>query len=234
MAATEAPGAITVLCPDCEEETLHDVLRGRMSQGGATTTLDATVKCTECGRTHHVIVKEAAPVEVAVVVSEGNQSVRTKITLPGDEELSIGEGLIVDGESCKLTGIEDKTGRRVDDASVKDVRTLWVKKMEEIPVKFAINLDHKTITKAIPSTPEDEFSVGGEYVFGRLRVTIHAIKTEERLLKRGSATADEIIRIFARPTPLGDRTHRPDKKSREQMRAREAGVTYREWKEGRE
>jgi uncharacterized Zn finger protein len=221
MSSTEAPGAITVLCPDCEEETLHDVLRGRMSQGGATTTLDATVQCTQCQRVHQVLVKEAAPIEVAIVVSQGESSTRAKVKLPGDEEISLGEALIVDGENCKLTGIEDKTGRRVDDAAVKDVRTLWAKKMEELPVKFAINLGHKTITKVIPSRAEEEFTVGAEHVFGRLRVTVHAIKTEERLLKRGSAEAAEIVRVFARPTPLGEKAHRPDKKSREQLRLRE-------------
>lgn len=221
MAADEIPGAITVHCPDCAEQTLHDVLKGRSSRGGEVITLDATVKCTECGRVHHALVKEAAPLTVAVVVSEGDKSTRSTVTLPGDEDVSLGEAFIVEGENCKLTGIEDKTGRRVDDAAVKDVQTLWMKKFEEIPVKFAINLDHKTITKVIPSKPEDEYTIGAEFVFGRLRVTVHAIKTVERLLKRGSADAGEIVRIFARPTPLGERVHRPDKRSRAQLRQRE-------------
>ena len=219
--AEEAPSAVTVACPECGEETLHTVLRGTMGTRGEHVTLDATVQCTLCGRVHHAVVKQAKDVEVPVVVSHGQNSRRTRMPLPGDEDISVGEALIVEGLNCKVTGIEDKDGRRVDDAAVKDVMTLWVKEFEEIPVGFAINLDHKTITKTLPCKPEQEFSVGEEHVFGRLRVTIHAIKTEERLLKRGSAEAGEIVRIFAAPTPLGPKPHRPDKKSREQLRERE-------------
>ena len=217
----EAPSAVTVACPECGAETLHTVLRGTLGTRGERMTLDATVQCTECGRVHHVLVKQAKDVEVPVVVSMGETSRRAKVSLPGDEDVSVGEAVIVDGVNCKVTGIEDKTLRRVDDAAVKDVMTLWVKEFEELPVGFAINLDHKTITKVLPSPPEREFTVGEEFVFGRLRVTIHAIKTEERLLKRGSAEAGEIVRIFAAPTPLGSKAHRPDKKSREQARVHE-------------
>jgi uncharacterized Zn finger protein len=89
-------------------------------------------------------------------------------------------------------------------------------------VGFAINLDHKTITKSIPAEPEREFTVGEEHLFGRLRVTVHAIKTKERLLKRGTATAAEIVRVFAKPTPLGTSGGaRPDKRTREQLREKD-------------
>lgn len=221
MPVEEAPGAITVQCPGCGQETLHTVLRGRQSRGGVTITLDATVQCTECERTHHVVVREAAPVDVAVVISRGHESRRTTTALPGDDELEIGEALIVDGMNCKLTGIESKDARRVDAAAVKDIQTLWTKEFEELAVKFAINLRQKTITKIVATRAEEEFTVGQEHLFGRLRVTIHAIKTEERLLKRGTATAGEIVRIFAAPTPLGERTHRPDKRQREALRQAE-------------
>lgn len=219
----ETPSAVTVACPDCGEQTLHTVLRGTMGTRGEHVTLDATVQCSECGRVHHALVRMAKDVELAAVVSVGAESRRTKVSLPGDDEVSLGEALVVDGVNCKVTGIESKDGRRVDDAAVKEIGTLWVKEFEEIPVGFAINLGHKTITKVIPSPPEREFTIGEEHVFGRLRVTIHAIKTEERLLKRGTAEAGEITRVFAAPTPLGSKQHRPDKKSREQRRASEEG-----------
>ena len=221
MPAEEAPSAITVQCPDCGEDTLHTVLRGRQSRGGTMTTLDATVQCTECERTHHVVVREPVPIAVAVVISRGQESRRTKVELSADDELEIGEALIVDGLNCKITGIESKDGRRFDAAAVKDIGTLWTKEFEDLAVKFAINLKQKTITKVLAARPETTFTIGEEHLFGRLRVTIHAIKTEERMMKRGSADAGEIVRIFAAPTPLGDRTHRPDKRQREALREKE-------------
>ena len=221
MPAREPPASVTAPCPTCGEDTLHTVLRGTLGTRGEVVTLDATVKCDECGTTHHVVVREAKDVELPVVLSAGGQSRRTKVSVPGDEELSVGEALIVDGLNCKLTGIESKDMKRVDDAHVKDVLTLWMIQFEEIPVGFAINLGHKTITKVIPAPPSQEFTVGEEHLFGRLRVTVHAIKTEERLLKRGSAEAAEIKRVFAKPTNLGGFEPRPDKHAREQLRARE-------------
>lgn len=214
----EPPSAISTQCPGCGQETLHTVLRGTMGTKGAFVTIDATVQCSECQHTHHVVLREPKPVEVPVVVSRAGQSVRAKVELSPEDEVSLGEALVVEGKTCKLTGIEAKDLRRVEAANVSDVQTLWAKEFEEIPVGFAINLGKKTITKVVAAPPEKEFSVGEEFVFGRLRVTVHAIKTEERLLKRGSAEAGEIKRVFAQPTPLGGEKYRPPKAQRDQSR----------------
>lgn len=221
MPAEEAPSAVTAPCPDCGEETFHTVLKGRQSRTATIITLDATVQCSECQRVHHLVQKEAAPIPVPAVISRGQQSRRTHANIAGDADIEIDEIIIVDGLNCKLTGIEDREGRRVEAARVSDVLTLWFKEFEDVPVKWAVNLGHKTITKVVAAKAEDEFTVGEERLFGRLRVTVHAIKTEERLLKRGTAEAGEIVRVFAAPTPLGDRTHRPDKRTREALRERE-------------
>ena len=217
----EPPAAVTATCPNCGEDAIQTVLHGRVGEKGAEQTLEATVRCEECGHTHHLLQRTAKDVDVPAVISHGAQSRRAKVALGGDEEISVDEGLIVDGLNCRVTGIESKDGRRVDAAAVKDVATLWVKEFEEVAVGFAINLGKKTIAKMTPALPDAEFTVGEEHVFGRLRVTIHAIKTKERLLKRGSAEAGDIVRVFASPTPLGGFKERPDKRTREQLRARE-------------
>lgn len=222
MAAEEAPSALNVMCPGCGELSLHTVLKGRQSRGGAVITVDATVQCEECQRVHHVIHREAAPVDVLVIISKGSVSRKAKVQLALDEDIEVGEAFIVEGMNCKLSGIDDIQGRRVDAARVADVKTLWMKEFEDMLVKWAINLGHKTITKVVPARPEDAFTVGEERVFGRLRVTVHAIKTEEKLLRRGSADAGEIVRVFAAPAELGDRTHRPDKRTRAALRETEA------------
>lgn len=218
MPGAEPPGAINAQCPECGEETLHTVLRGTMGTKGAFVTIDATAECSECHHVHHVLVREAKPVELPVVVSRGETSARTRVELSPEDELSVGEAIVVEGKTCKITGIEARDLRRVEDAKVSDIATLWAKEFEEIAVGFAINLGKKTIAKHIAATPDQEFSVGEEFVFGRLRVTVHAIKTEERLLKRGSADAGEIKRVFASPTPLGGEKYRPPKAQRDQSR----------------
>ncbi len=223
MPTEEPPSAVTARCPECRMDTLHSVLAGKLGTRGEVTTLDATVQCTDCHQTHHVIIREAKDIELPAVVSDMRGISHTsKISIPGDADVNIGEAFIVDGLNSKLTGIETKDMRRVDGANVKDVLTLWFKEFEELAIGFAINLDHKTITKMIPSPPDAEFTVGDEHLFGRLRVTVHAIKTEGGLIKRGTAEAAEIVRVFAKPTRLGTSgAARPDKAGRAQMREEE-------------
>src|SRR5439155_11278309 len=120
----------------------------------------------------------AKDVDVPVVVSVGNESRRTKLPLPGDAEIALDEAFIVDGMSCRLTGIEAKDMRRVDAAAVKDVLTLWLKSYDEVAVGFAVNLGHKTIAKHTLAKADQEFTIGEEHLFGRLRVTVHAIQTK--------------------------------------------------------
>lgn len=221
MAREEPPSAVTTACPQCGEETLHTVLHGRASRPGGGFTFEGTVECVECSTVHHAVVREPAPTEVHVVVSHGGQSRSTRIAVDSEDEVSVDEAFIVDGTSCKLTGIQTKDERWVESAPVAQVKTLWMKQFEELAVGFAINLGHKTITKTLAAKPEHEFTIGEEHLFGRLRVTVHAIKTKERMLKRGSAAAEDIVRIFAKPTPLGGEKPRPDKRAREEMRQRE-------------
>lgn len=222
VARRDIPSAVTTLCPQCREPTLHTVLQGKAGgKAKGNQTLDATVQCTQCETVHHAIVRESADVALPVVLSEGPKSRRTTITLPGDDALRLNESMIIDGADAKLTGIETKDAKRVEAALVREVKTLWMKRFDEVVVGIAINLDKKTIAKEMTVQPTHEFTVGEEMVFGRLRVTVHAIKTEGRLIKRGTAEASDIKRIFAKPTPLARAEHRPDKRTREQLRFKE-------------
>ncbi|MFA5860160.1 MAG: HVO_0476 family zinc finger protein [Candidatus Thermoplasmatota archaeon] len=221
-ARRDIPSAVTTQCPTCRDFTLHTVLQGKAGgKARGKHTLDATVQCTQCDTVHHSIVREAADVALPVVLSEGPKSRRTTITLPGDDALRINESMIIDGADAKLTGIETKDAKRVDAALVREVQTLWMKRFDEVVVGIAINLDKKTIAKEMKVQPTHEFTVGEEMVFGRLRVTVHAIKTGDRLIKRGTAEAADIKRVFAKPTPLARAEHRPDKRTREQLRFKE-------------
>lgn len=197
----DVPSAVYVDCPDCGEETLHSVLKGSVGTRKGMT-LNATVQCENCSRVHHVLVKEAKPMTIPVVISAGNNSRKATAELLADEILQVEDELIVAGVNTIITGIETKDGRRVPKATTDKVLTLWVKEFEQIPVKFTINLGKKTISKRIDMGPDDVVRVGQEFVFGRLRVTVHGIKVEGRMLHRGDAAAREISRVFAKPTRL--------------------------------
>lgn len=229
MTRQEPPSAVTTACPECGEDTLHSVLHGRLGTRGEYTTLDATVQCTECNHTHPTLIRTAKDVTLPAVISDATgQSRKSTVEVPGDEDIRIGDGFIVDGLNCIVSGIEAKDMRRVEGAAPSEVGTVWFKEWEQLLIGFAINLDKKTITKQVPVAPDHEFSVGEEHLFGRLRVTVHAIKTKEGMLKRGTAEAGEIVRVFAKPTHLGRSTQRPDKATRQQIRDKEARDAYRQ------
>ncbi|HVL88146.1 MAG TPA: HVO_0476 family zinc finger protein, partial [Candidatus Thermoplasmatota archaeon] len=61
---------------------------------------------------------------------------------------------------------------------------------------------HKTIRKEVVLGPRETLSVGDELTLGRLRVRIHGIKVEGKMLDKGSAEAKEIVRVFAKPVRL--------------------------------
>lgn len=211
------PQAVTAPCPDCGEPTLHRVLHGRMGTRGGLT-LDATVQCEECERTHHVVLREPPEADLAVVVSHGGQSRRTRVVLGGEDLIQVGDELLVDGGPVLVTGIELKTGVRREKAVAGEIVTLWVKDFESTRVRVGINLRAKTIVKEIQADPDRMFALGQELVFGRLRVTVHGIKTEERMLKHGAAAARDIVKVFAKPT-RGETLDTPAPLSEEELAA---------------
>ena len=199
---------------------MHRVLHGRVGTRGGLT-LDATVQCEECSRTHHVVLREAPDVDLAVVVSHGGQSRRTRVVLSGDDLILVGDELLVDGGPVLVTGLELKTGQRREKAVAGEIATLWVKDFESTRVRVGINLRQKTIVKEIQADPDRVFTIGQELVFGRLRVTVHGIKVKERMLKRsGAATARDIVKVFAKPT-RGETLEMPAPTSEEELAAQE-------------
>lgn len=199
MARGDAPEAAVVLCPDCGEEQVHDVLAASGSGDGAQ---HATVTCRECGRTHRTVLEPMTYLEVPVIISRGDASERHLVPLPGDEVLTIEDELVAAGQQVQVRGIDRVDGKRVRTAAVKDIATLWAIHFEEILVKVAVNMGKKTISKSVPVAPRDTFTVGDEFDLDRLRIYIHAIRTPTGTLHRGTAEAKDITRLFGRPVKL--------------------------------
>lgn len=199
-----APSALYVHCPGCDGETLHTVLKGEVGTRGDYT-LDAVVRCRSCETTHHVTIREPGDREVPVVVSRGPRSRRVRTTLPRDEVLEVGTELVVDGRTVRVTGLEAPDGRRHDHLTVEDVGTVWAKDHEQVVLRYSINMGRKTIGKEREVAPDETVVVGDEHIFGRLRVRVHALKTTGgRLRLPGDrAEAQEIVRVYAKPTPTG-------------------------------
>jgi uncharacterized Zn finger protein len=220
----QAPEAAIALCPSCGEEQLHDVLQ---ASGGAGR--HATVQCRECRQVHRAVLASARQREVPLIISKGGASERARVALPDDEQLAVGDELVAAEQQVKVTALDRRDGRRVRRARADELATIWAVNFEEFTVKFSVNMGRKTISKAVQVSPHDRFSVGDELDLDRLRIYIHAIKTREGTLHRGSAEARDVVRVFARPVRLTEEEARerraalglpePKRRIRERRRA---------------
>ena len=195
MSGTNVPNAIYVECPDCGEETLHEVLKGRLGKDGST--LEATLRCQECGRVHPAVVREGRTIRVPVIVSDRKESRRAEVELPEDEELQVEDELQLDDLPIIISSLE-REGARVSRALAKDVTAIWAKRFDKVHVKVSINDVHKTIPAEVDALPEEEFFVGDLMTIGRYDVVITQIKTRDAMARRGAVMARDIVRIYAK------------------------------------
>ncbi len=195
MSGTNVPNAIYVECPDCGGGTLHEVLKGRLGKDGST--LEATLRCQECGRVHPAVVREGRTIRVPVIVSDRKESRRAEVELPEDEELQVEDELQLDDLPIIISSLE-REGARVSRALAKDVTTIWAKRFDKVHVRVSINDVHKTIPAEVDALPEEEFFIGDLMTIGRYDVVITQIKTRDAMARRGAVLARDIVRIYAK------------------------------------
>jgi uncharacterized Zn finger protein len=194
----DGPSNIETLCPKCEEETMHMVLRGKIGKGkDSSMVFDATVKCTVCNEVQHVIIRQKKLVEVPVIISIGNQSEKIKLELPGDEEMAIDDEIELDEILVKVTSIE-VDGRRVKKALASDIQTVWSKRFDSIPIKVNLYEGRLTEPETIQCGPDQEFTVGQMIEIKGKPAYIETIKTESQVVHKGTVLARDIQRIYAR------------------------------------
>lgn len=188
------PVSILVECPECRCDTLHEVLSGRMG-GKSVAVLESTVKCKECGRVHHATLKSVKPVEVPVVISWLEKSSREKVSLGPDEVISVGDEIMCGDTPTLITSIESK-GARVKSSKVSAVDTIWAKKFDKVKISFSVNSHGRTFAEHVMAVPDEEFFIGDMIELDNKPVVIHSIRLQERTIRRGSALARDIVRVY--------------------------------------
>lgn len=189
------PNALYLDCPSCGENAVHEVLRGKM--GKKQDTLEATVKCQECGHTYTTVVREPESIKIPIIVSDRSKSHKEEIELIEDEILSVGDEIFLGESQLLVTAIESK-GKRVENCEPADIDTIWAKKFDRVIVKISINKHTQTIPAELEALPDEEFYVGDLMTIGTEKVAIHSIKTESGTVRRGSVEARNIVRIYAK------------------------------------
>ena len=195
MMEREVPDTIFFDCPTCGDETLHDVLKGRMGKNAFT----ATLKCQDCGRTFSTTIALPKQYKVDVVVSDGPVSERTTTMLDDDDFIAVGdEFFIEDGRRLRVCAIELPGDRRVKKSKAAKVKILWTQQFDNLTIKVTINNDRVSYSRRIDALPDDEFEVGNRLELDDMDCYIHAIKTRDKLIQHGYAEARDIVRIYGK------------------------------------
>jgi uncharacterized Zn finger protein len=190
--SAQIPASMNYLCPECGEETLHKTLKGRRA---GKKRLELVLKCSKCGMVRNEAMEAVRQADVRIIISRGEVSERTTARLPTDWEISVGEEFMHGDENLLVTGIEVK-GAKKDSAKTSEIQTLWAKNFDRIRVKIAINRHGRTASTEIMADPDDEFTVEDEMEIDDVPVKIHSIKLKDRTIRRGSADARDIVRVY--------------------------------------
>ncbi len=192
----EPPTNIVVECPKCKEETLHTVIKGKMYHK-QDITLDALVNCGECKHTHQIKLTEPGPIEVPVIVSDQERSIKLSQELDPTEKVEIGDEMQVEDLFVKVTAIECGP-KRVNSAMPKDIDTLWVMRYDRIVVKVSGNHRARTVSGKVFAPPEEEFTIGDMVRIGKYDILVHTIKLRRGKKRMGSAMAKDVVRLYGK------------------------------------
>jgi uncharacterized Zn finger protein len=146
---------ITVPCPECNEETEHEII---------TESHDLLVRCTTCGH-HQRIKREKEPQSILIktIVSKEGTSLVCGIELAEDDECSVGDHLVAEcGDEAfgvEVSSIECGE-KRQNRAKAPDITTLWTRTIEQVVVKISIHDGRKTAPVYMEVDGEQPFVVG--------------------------------------------------------------------------
>lgn len=195
MRTRELPDTLSYDCPDCDEETEHQILRGKMGKS----TIEGTFRCNSCGKITSETIRIPELIEVPVIYSDGDVSESTRTTIESNDVIEIDDEFeLDDGRLVCVTHIDVIEGPQKKKVIATNVKKLWVKQFDVLSVKVSVNDGQRTYPLRVQAEPDDEFVVGTQLSFDDFDCLIHAIKTKHSLVRRGAAEARDITRIYGK------------------------------------
>lgn len=180
-----------IFCPSCGADTEHATIKSGQEN---------LVKCEECGVVHSLQKRKERLVTLKVIVNKGEISQPYCIKIPEDEELHVGDALLVDDPSqdvvmTEVTSLE--TDRRVEAAPARALKTVWARAVDEVPLRMSVYRRGQTQSLKVSMPGEEVFEVGDVRTTEGLRFKVVKIKLRgEGFADR--AEAKDIVRVWGR------------------------------------
>ena len=190
MSSREVPEEIYIECPNCDDYTTHEVLKGKVGKAS----IEGTFRCTECGRVSTTTIVLPKLIRMPVIISDGPVSEKSVTEIEEGEKIAIGdEFFIEDGRRLRVCSLDLGDGQRKKKAYSQDIKMIWAQQFDVLNLKVTVNDNRKSYSRRIEGEPDDEFLIGQVLVLPDMECYIHAIKTRERLVNKGTVEAREIV-----------------------------------------
>jgi uncharacterized Zn finger protein len=165
-------------CENCGHTTPHRVLRWNPRAARSTGPLSGIARCQECRWTHPFTQVAPAEVEVALVISEGNRSRRSRVRVPAHRRLQVGSGVPGKGDKLLIRRIDTRSKESVTSATTDDVATLWATPEGEtaVPVSIVEHARTRAVRWVVPSPTE--VAVGDEVDIDGTTVVVVALRAK--------------------------------------------------------
>ena len=191
----EVPEEIIYDCAKCDDYTTHEVLRARIGKS----TLEGTFRCTECGNTFSATLRIPRLMKVPVIISDGPVSEKSETELEEGEIIAIGdEFFLEDGRRLRVCAIDLGEGQRKKKALTDEVKTIWAQQFDVLNLKVTVNNNRKSYSRRIEREPDDEFQIGQVLELEDMDCYVHAIKTRDKLVSKGTVEARDVVRIYGK------------------------------------
>lgn len=181
-------------CPVCGSQE-HQVLKSKGKQ-----TQELLLKCEDCGTVFRETMEAPRPMEIRIIISKFEESLKKWGTFYPDEILRMDDILEVGEERVRITSLENKRSARVMECLVQDLVTIWATSVD-IPARVGVSVDlhGKVLSRKVEVDRDFTFTVGDVVKMGRTIFRIKTIKTLERRMRRGFAYADVTKRVYGIP-----------------------------------
>lgn len=233
-AARPAPGspplhAATLFCDNCGRSTPHRILRFRRTTRIPGGRLRGIARCRDCRFTHAFDSFPAERREIALIVSVGHRSQRTRVSLPRGRKLQVGTGLSESTTPLTIRRLDDRNGRSVSSGSVEDVGTIWATRDEGAVVLVSVVEGRRTESIRCPLPHGTVLRVGTELHVEQMTVEIVGLRARGHTWRRvdDEFSADEVDRVYSRRIPSPPAGNNPWRRVRVSPSSRASSTSTR-------
>jgi uncharacterized Zn finger protein len=186
-------------CPICGGENFQTLKSKHIST--KTNEIDELLlKCDDCQHVFKQSNRFKKPESFRLIISENENSKKTRVGIYPDDNLSVGDILISDLGQFEIRDLELKSGKRVKSTIAEDIDTIWATSID-IPSRVGIAINFKGLTQSYKVDLGRKFKVSVEDIV-KIEDTIfkvRVIKTFKMKMTKGSAKASVIRRVYGEP-----------------------------------